>query len=76
MNSSVICEPYIHIFVLHVVDNVIAVDADRSQTEDARKHNGNCHERSNTAKEVPEIIESRQMRYDQVKTMLHSLRSM
>ena len=34
--------PHIHVFVLHVVDNVVAVDADGSQTEDARKHDGNC----------------------------------
>ena len=42
MINHLIFEPHIHIFVFHVVDNVVAVDTDRSQTEDARKHDGNC----------------------------------
>ena len=45
-----------------MVDNVIAVNTDRSQTEDARKHNGNGHERSNTAEEVPEVIKPTEWR--------------
>ena len=33
--------PYIHIFVFHIVDNVVTVDTDGSEAEDARKHNRN-----------------------------------
>ena len=42
MANYVNLSSYIHIFVFHVVDDVVTVDTDRGEAEDARQHDGNC----------------------------------